>query len=252
MIAYEREKHEVLLVEWFYKLQQDPVEYENLFAKPLRNLTTLLNWAANQAQLMIAYDTTLWAAAWVTPVLSGAEFGAWIRKDKRKSISQVAFIHQCYKKALEVFPVLIGITRQPHLHQLHLSLGYQLVGEIPHLFDGLPAMVYSLTKESYESRRKQKLWVKLSVEPIRPVAVRNGVEPVQGGQLDSGTAVVPNIVSPANRRRKRTDTDDQPKRRRLKAGRKHVNGIDAAGIGKIGLGADGLRPGTTGAVGPTE
>ena len=167
MILYDPKTHEALLVAWHYSLRENPEEHANLFMEPLRNLTALLNWAANDVRLMISWDARgLWAASWVEPVMSGAFFGFWLRKDMRGTPAAVAFANGSYDKALEHFPVLIGITKQPRLHAIHLRMGYEYVGTVESLFDDAPARVYKMTKETRNGRRRKNEQIE-HIEPLR-------------------------------------------------------------------------------------
>lgn len=227
MTLYDARQHETLLVAWHYQLQTNPVEHVNLFMEPLRNLTNLLAWAKDQVKLMVSWDAKgLWGAAWVEPVMSGAFFGLWIRYDMRGTPAAVAFVNRCYDQSLEHFPVLIGITKQERLHAIHLRMGYLYLGIIERLFDGDPARVYVMTKESRYGRRRQNINLK-EQQPLRADA---------GGVRASGPATVPAVRkpgggSPSNGRRKRASTHRGKKRGRSKVSAQLVNGADPAGAG---------------------
>lgn len=148
---YDPAKHETLVVKWYLsELRADPDELKRLFHTSLAlSLTKILWWAAHEVKLAFEFDAQgIWAAAWLSPYMSGAEAGGWIRKDRRATIGAYRFIRHFYDAALQHFPVIVGITKQPELHDLHLALGYRYVGEIPALFDSVPAKIYAMTQES--------------------------------------------------------------------------------------------------------
>jgi hypothetical protein len=214
MTLYDPSTHEPLLVAWFYELKQDDVEFRNLFAKPLRRLGPLLHWAEFQVKIMyeLGDDGMIAMAAWVTPLMSAGEFGAWIRKDYRGSVSSVRFIRKCYKTCFETFPTLVGITKQPDLHELHLALGYRYLGEVEHLFDHEAARVYVLSREAFYGRKFQEHEHVVIEQPLRgrTRAVRKvGAAAVQGTEQ-------PDQPSTENGRSERGDTggEHQPRRRK--------------------------------------
>lgn len=223
MTLYDRDRHEMFVLKWWTDLNANPAELENLFAKPLRNLTTILNWAASTVKVMFETDWDgIWAAAWVEPYMSGAFFGAWIRPDKRHTKAALQFINQAYDTALGYFPVLIGLTKQKNLHELHLRLGYEYVGEVPYLFDGQTAYEYRMTKESRafalspegkedgRRRRQNEHQQRSEQQPLRgPTGAIRQVVPA--GSSGAGR---PAGGSAENGRGKRADSDHKPKRRR--------------------------------------
>lgn len=157
MIEYDPDLHETLLVHWYYSsLVAEPEEFANLFAKPLRNLTEILHWAKHSVKLIFESDGTIWIAAWILPEMSGAWFGLWVRKDKRQTRAMLAFVDECLDAALERFPVLMALTKQPRLQSEIERLGFVHQGATPHLFDGAPANAYYLTKETRDGRRRRK------------------------------------------------------------------------------------------------
>jgi hypothetical protein len=155
MRLYDPAKDELLVLYWFLNLRSDPVEFENLFCEPLRNLTTILSWTKNSVSLMIDVDDDgIRFAAWCSPYLSGAEFGCWLRKDSRRTKAALRFISEALDRALSQYPTLMGLTRQPDLHLVHIGLGYDYLGEIPEMFDGKPARVYILTRQGREEAKR--------------------------------------------------------------------------------------------------
>jgi len=216
MIRYDPNKlsHETLAVNWFFALEAKPDEMEKLFHESLRHhLTDFLNWLKYQGQAVIAIDEQgIWAAAWTIPDLSGAFFGAWFREEKRGTIAAVKFIRDAYRLAFEKYSVLIGLTKQPALHDLHLALGYDYLGEIPHYFDGQPGRMYVLTKENFygRSRRRQR-HVNHDDKPV--LAPVDGA--LQNGKADDRGDVQPDGGSSPNGGSEREYSVHQRKPRRI-------------------------------------
>ncbi len=242
MILYDPKLHETLLVAWHYSLQADPEEHGQLFMEPLRNLTNLLGWAKDQVRLLISWDARgLTAAAWVEPLMAGAFFGTWLRKDYR-DIRGLAFIRQAHDKALEHFEPLIAVTKRPELYEILLRLGYQYVGEIPGLFDGGRVKVYYLTKETrYGSGRREN----------QHIEVEQSLLGVAGPVRSGGAPAVPAVQragggSAQNGRGKRSNPDRGKKRGRGKVGAIKLNGTDPAGAGAKRTRQQQLRPANPG------
>ena len=156
MRTFNAETDSVYLQKWYVDLASDPVEFENLFTKPLRNLAGLAAWMVGDIKFFFESDKKgIWFAAWITPMFTdGAEVGAWIRKDKRGSRAALAAIDEFYDGiVLAAVPCLIGLTRQyPALHDLHLKLGYVYVDEFPGVFDGHSVWMYKMTRETRAGR----------------------------------------------------------------------------------------------------
>lgn len=156
MQPYSPENDSILLQKWWIDLNLDQLEFENLFTKPLRNLSALGAWIqAPTTRFFYNSDGRgFWLCAWIEPLLThGAQVGAWIRKDKRGSRQAVKAMDEFYEMVLEKASVLIGVTRQyPKLHELHLKLGYTYVDEFPGVFDGHPIWMYKMTRESRDAR----------------------------------------------------------------------------------------------------
>jgi hypothetical protein len=158
-VEYDPAKYETLVTDWFLRrLRSEPDELEKMFHSSLRSLTDILWWAANKVKLVFEFDEDgISMAAWLSPYMSGAEVGVWIRKDKRTAYQSVIFVNRFYKAALQHYPVLIGITQRPELEKIHLALGYRLTDPpIPALFDGHPARVYYMTAETRKEARANR------------------------------------------------------------------------------------------------
>lgn len=156
MNLYTPETDSILLQKWWIDLNLDQAEFENLFTKPLRNLSALGSWiqAPTTRFFYHADGRGFWLCAWIEPLLThGAQVGAWIRKDKRGTRAAVKAMDEFYEMVLEKSSVLIGLTRQyPKLHDLHLKLGYVYVDEFPGVFDGHSVWMYKMTRETRDGR----------------------------------------------------------------------------------------------------
>lgn len=223
--VYDPSLHEMLAVKWFCDLRQKPDEFEKLFMAPLRQLTPFLAWAAT-VKVIIDFDQQgISKAAWVEPMMSGAFFGAWMREDVRGTFGALGFIRKAYKWAFEMYPVLIGITKQPELEKVHLALGYEkMEPKIPHLFDGQDAWVYILERGNfYGCRRRQDEQRKLNGkhELPRPVLREDSGTGVENHSTDLPNAGGTDQPSAFDGWGEREHPGDKLKTRKRKNGRKH-------------------------------
>ena len=215
----------MLMLYWFLNLRADPIEFENLFCEPLRNLTAILIWAKNAVNVMIDVDADgIRFAAWCAPEMSGAEFGAWARKSVRGTKAHLAFMDEAYEHALSQYPVLIGRTKQEKLHRLHLRLGYEFIGIVPNLFDGSPVREYYMTRETRDGRRKFKDIHRNGIKPVRTTnrKVREVVPASSEDVRSTGNG------SSENGRSKRADPDHKSRRGRKPRSRVVAESGDAA------------------------
>jgi hypothetical protein len=219
--------HEWMAVGWFSMLQADPDEFNKLFSKSLHSLAAFLNWAKNT--VAIAWDCDdegPWICAWVEPCLSGAYAGAWISKKYRGTIQSVVFMNQFYKRSLERFPVLLGLTKQKELHDLHIALGYKFGCKIPGFFDGDDALLYVMTRESRKERRSNHNGRRHGKNIIgnehAEQPVHSGVdETLQHGEADAERAVSADAERPPDGGSERANTVHKRKPRRIAAGVQH-------------------------------
>lgn len=155
MQVFNADTDSVLLTKWYLDLVSDPVEFENLMCKPLRNLAKIAVWVTHTVKLFFEADAQgMWFCAWVVPYMTGgAEGGTWIRKDRRNSKAALKAIDHFYDEiVLPKASCFIGLTKQPALHDLHIKLGFTYVDKFPGVFDGDDVSVYKMTKESRANR----------------------------------------------------------------------------------------------------
>lgn len=112
---------------------------------------------------MFAIDTRgITVAAWTEPIFDSALFSLYVRPDCRRAPSAWREVEQAYAAAFEVHSTLVGQTRQPTLHALHLKMGYLFAGRLNKVFKGGPVYFYELTREAWQSRRESAMMVRQS------------------------------------------------------------------------------------------
>ena len=157
MVVYKPSpEHDMTLVRWWMDLTNSG-EIEVVFSQSVVSFVDFLSLFLPPKTLVFEYDKLgIWLAAWFDPVMSGAFMGFWIAKRKRRTRDAYRAAVKIYDLALAEWPVLIGVTRQKELLDIHENMGYVSNGVIPHLWDGQEAYVLHLTKESRIGRRRRR------------------------------------------------------------------------------------------------
>lgn len=104
-----------------------------------------------------ADDQGIWLAFLLSPVMRGAALSLWLAPRKRRArLEALPVIELAYETAFGEVPVILGITRQERLLAAHLRWGYEVVGEVPALFDGETAWVLYLTEPLYRAAKARR------------------------------------------------------------------------------------------------
>ena len=155
LTGYNPQLHEAFLLAWFFHLRQTG-DLNTTFFKDLHNITAFLNYFAKGVTLGFAYDAKgISFAVWYHPILDAAEFGLWIREDKRQSPSSLKYLYEAFDHVFNLFPVVMSVCKQGHLREIHEKIGFAVSADIPAAWGGNPIQIYYLTKESYDERRSR-------------------------------------------------------------------------------------------------
>ena len=84
----------------------------------------------------------------------GAFLSYWCAPELRPTKYVLRTFLKILKLALETYPCIIGITKQKHLIETHLKLGYTLRGDLPEFWAGESAYILVLTRESFQQTLK--------------------------------------------------------------------------------------------------
>lgn len=180
--------HVAVLFQWYFTISNDERKY--LFHSHLHNLAPFLqHFISRTADLMFEIDATgIYIAVWTVPMADAAEFSCWVRADKRHSPSVWRELQLGYKAALEVYPTLVGATRQPMFHVEHLKLGYRFAGRLNAVSKDGPLFLYELTREAWQQRHitakrvRDLKRAKRAGQP--PASVPNGSAGVESNGLE--------------------------------------------------------------------
>lgn len=156
MIAYHADPAEDLLLSQWWTTLLDANEFLGTFTATLVPLSAFLAHFQPPTSLLYEADARgLWAAAWFEPVMSGAFLGFWARRDRRRTRGALEALETALTSGLARWPVLLGVTRS-NLLRAHRRLGYTVLGDIPHLWDGRAVSVVMLTQEGFANERQRR------------------------------------------------------------------------------------------------
>jgi len=140
---------DLLVARWWARMHEDG-DIERLFTRDAQTLGSLLRIIAPPKTMLYAMTgPDIWFAAWFEPLFSSLVAGMWIRQDRRTAPGALAAWLATLEMALSVSPTVLGITKQPDLLRGHTRLGYEILGQVPGMWDGEPAWVLCLTRERF-------------------------------------------------------------------------------------------------------
>lgn len=143
--------HDILMFQWFGAICHTG-EVRKLFLPYLWTISKFLEHLVKLPCVFKTDDNGIWFWASYAPMLSGAQFDMWIRKDKRHTKACVEAMGEALERGFQHWPVLIGLTTQENLLDAHKRMGYSVVGKVPSLWEGQDVWVMHVTKESFDAR----------------------------------------------------------------------------------------------------
>ena len=145
--------HDALVLGWWHTLVTTG-DLARTFMASLHPVGAFLAfWRSPDRPLLFRADARgLWFAGWFEPMMAGASAGLWARADYRLTRVGLSAVETFLATGLARWPVLIGVTKQEKLLRAHTRLGYTVLGEVPHLWDGERAWVVVLTSAGFDKR----------------------------------------------------------------------------------------------------
>lgn len=168
MIYTPGRDHDTILELWYHRLRESG-DLTKLFLADARGLVCFLNSFQRPTELAFEVNQSrdMQLAMWFDPrPLVGAWCGLWIHADLRRSRTAFRWMMQTYTEALEVWPILYGLTWQAALLEPHADLGYTIAQEIPSAFDGHPGWLVCLTKANFQRSHAYERYTQHRREPI--------------------------------------------------------------------------------------
>jgi hypothetical protein len=109
---------------------------------------------------MLAYtanDNSLESAHWAEPISTSPHaifFSSWCAHSLRGTKEQAVLMTTIYELLFNLGKrVVVGVTKQEKLLDLHRKLGYVILDPVPYLFDEDSAWIMYLTKDAFETSR---------------------------------------------------------------------------------------------------
>lgn len=146
--------HQAALIVVFTNLVANE-ELEQTLAPSSHTPHKFLSMMQHSVTTFCADEYGIWFLGWFEPVFSGAFASTWVRKDRRGTKRHFLAMVEWLDKGLQLFPVLMGITKQKALLSEHYRLGYTLSGIIPSLWDGEDAYLMLYTDTCFAALQKR-------------------------------------------------------------------------------------------------
>ena len=151
MLYVPSKDHDTLLEAWFHVLRTTG-DLDKLYLLEQRHLSFFLASFRRPVELVFEMDRTpqiIRALSFDPSPAVGAWVMLWVHPSHRASRASLRFLIETYQAALEVWPILYGLTWQPDLLEPHRQLGYTVGAEIPSAFDGHCGWLVCLTRANF-------------------------------------------------------------------------------------------------------
>lgn len=152
MDVYQKtEEQDLRLLQWWQHLIETK-ELESTYTAEARCLSKFYKLFDSPRVCAFGADAHgIYMAFTLEPLLNVAYCSLWVKENYRTHKAVYKEVKLCYEKALENYPVLVGITRHEHLLAEHVKWGYTVVGQIPHMIDGQTAWIVTLTRDGFDA-----------------------------------------------------------------------------------------------------
>lgn len=160
MYRYESGQDMDLAVAGMWSRMKQDGDLDRLFTKDSQALSDLYRFLQGPSKgMLFEADATygIWLAMWFEQVMGIAYCGLWIAKPCRATPRALAGMLRIYEHALRWFPAILGVTKQQILLRPHQRLGYQVLGEIPGIWDGERAWLVMLTRPWFLAANRKRL-----------------------------------------------------------------------------------------------
>lgn len=162
---------DILIAGMWHRMDADG-DLATIFPTATQTMSELFRLVSPPKALLYEYDAQgIWIALWLEPLLGGCAAGFWIRSDQRRTRRAGWTFLLMLDTVTRQVPVIVGITKQRSLVRLHEKFGYTVVGEIPSLFDGDPAIVLQITRPAVLTAMTRLRHLNPE-DPASPVAAR--------------------------------------------------------------------------------
>jgi hypothetical protein len=148
---------DVIIAQWWDLLFGTP-EFADLVSSSAYSLSAF--YSMFKPPNMMAYtvkDDAIESVHWAEPISTSPHaifFSSWCAEELRGTKRQAILMTTLYQLLFSMGKrVILGITKQEKLLDLHRKLGYVILDPVPFLFDDASAWVMYLTKDAFEHSR---------------------------------------------------------------------------------------------------
>lgn len=141
---------DVILANWWVRLRADG-DLARMFIKRSQSLSAFYNMMGAPTVLCYKLNDAIgvWAAAWFTPCLSGSFLGMYLAPGYRASLEGFKAVLEAHHFGFQHNDSLLAVTKQPKILDESRKIGYDVLGQVPHLWDGEDAWLLMLTRETW-------------------------------------------------------------------------------------------------------
>jgi len=156
LVLYKQELNEELALFrwWMHLIESD--EMEKTFAPSARSVSGFYSVFESPSIMVYSLEgDDIWFAAWFHPIpdSSACYMGLWVRANRRMARKAWGITKAVYEAALNVWPIILGITLQEELLEPHKRIGYKILSELPKFYDGKSTWLVLLTAKGFAEGR---------------------------------------------------------------------------------------------------
>lgn len=152
--TYERRSdQDILIARWWESLVESG-EINLITTRGCRSLSGFFRMLGPPRILLYTEEESIDLAVWFEKAGTsdkGYFFSTWTDKSIRGTRRQIRTLHTIYEGLFKFADVLVGVTKQKELLDVHRKGGYVYSGAVPYFFDSDPAYMVYLTKPGYRS-----------------------------------------------------------------------------------------------------
>ena len=150
--VYNWTSDEFLLLDWYNNLVTSGDHYL-MFDRDMRYVSNFLAFFKPPQTLAYAVDKGgIWFAYWLSPYMSGATVGLWVREEKRAAKTTFELLIECFNESFKTVTVLVTITKQESVGAYFTKLGGVYGMTIPALCNGEDVSIFTMTRGQWEAR----------------------------------------------------------------------------------------------------
>ncbi len=174
--VYERRPDQDILISRWWESLVESGEIDLITAKSTRSLSGFFRMLGPPRILLYTGEEFIDFAVWLEKAptsTKGYFLSNWTAKSLRGTRRHLRLMHTVYEGAFKFADVLVGMTKQKDLLDIHQKIGYVYGCAIPYFFDNDPAYIVYLTKPGY---RSSKTYAMAQKEQDHERIIRHGQE----------------------------------------------------------------------------